>query len=82
MSLTVKELADALNEFLESGGDAVANLPIYASYDYGDIAHTQALAEVGYPCEGGARDSAYSMTGLAVCDPDDEDDIKELVVTI
>ena len=77
--MTLQDLRDKIDELSEYNPE-VLEKPVMIEYNYGDMNHTRALADVYnlFICR--SISTAYSPSGLAAYE--DEDDMDGVVVTI
>jgi len=69
-----------VRELIECSEGLPEDMVVYATEDYGDYCHTQALVELGYPEIIKPTSTAFSGTGL--CIPRDGDGDEEEVVVL
>ena len=73
-SITVGQLIEMLNDLVRMEGEDVLEKEIFATSDYGDHCHTMQLVPLDEPTIVTATRSAYSDSGWAVGDEDDDGD--------
>jgi len=69
--MTLGDLKQVIDNMIEEVGE---DIEVYAVSDYGDRTHTQQLVELNEPRVTVPYKTAYSNSGLAVRNCDEEDD--------
>jgi len=76
--MTLEELRVAIEDMVAEYGEDILGTTVMARYDYGDHCRTQALASFDAAMLVTPVKSAYSSSGLACPDLDQEDEINQI----
>jgi len=71
--MTLEDLKFQIEDLVATYGEAILKKDVFASCDYGDYGHTQQLIRLESPRVVESRESAYSVSRLAINENEDDE---------